>query len=107
MKNLEDVLRRPLVTEKSSALKAESNKIVFEVAPQANKIEIKKAVEKLFEVNVDDVRTMVVRGKPKRIGRFVGRRKNWKKAVVTLKEGTDLDVFHGFDAPPAPEGEDE
>jgi large subunit ribosomal protein L23 len=64
MKNLHDVLRRPLVTEKSSALKAESNKIVFEVAPQANKIEIKKAVEKLFEVNVDDVRTMVVRGKP-------------------------------------------
>lgn len=108
MKTLYEVLRRPLVTEKTSAMKAEANKIVFEVHTGANKIEVKKAVEGLFSVKVTDVQTMVVRGKPKRVGRSTGRRKNWKKAVVTLEEGTDLDVF-GIDlgAPPAGEGEDE
>ena len=99
MKNIYDVLVRPLVTEKSSAQKAESNQVVFEVAKQANKIEIKSAVEKMFETKVENVRTMVMRGKDKRIGKSMGRRKNWKKAIVTLAEGADIDIFHGLDAP--------
>jgi large subunit ribosomal protein L23 len=102
MHSLYDVIKRPLVTEKSSALKAEANKIVFEVDRQANKIDIKTAVEKLFEVKVTDVHTMVFRGKTKRVGRTAGRRQNWKKAVVTLAEGADLDVFgvNTTEAPP-------
>jgi large subunit ribosomal protein L23 len=93
MRNLHQVLRRPLVTEKSTALKADSNKVVFEVAPEANKKEIKQAIEKIFEVKVTGVNTSITRGKMKRVGRHIGFRKNWKKAVVTLEPGTDLDVF--------------
>jgi large subunit ribosomal protein L23 len=105
MHSLYDVIKKPIVTEKASALKAEANKIVFAVDRQANKIDIKTAVEKLFEVEVTDVQTMVFRGKDKRIGRFTGRRPTWKKAIVTLKEGTDLDVFGVAptgEAPPEP-----
>src|SRR5687768_7799451 len=91
--SLYDVIKRPIVTEKASALKAEANKIVFAVEKAANKIDIKNAVESMFEVKVTNVQTMVFRGKDKRVGRFQGRRQNWKKAVVTLAEGTDLDVF--------------
>jgi len=94
------VIVRPLVTEKSSALKAEANKVVFEVQKAANKIDVKTAVEGLFDVKVTDVTTMIVRGKHKRVGKSFGRRSNWKKAVVTLAEGTDLDVFGAA----APEG---
>jgi len=97
------VIVRPLVTEKSSALKAEANKVVFEVKRQANKIDVKNAVEKLFDVKVTDVTTMVVRGKNKRVGNSFGRRQNWKKAVVTLAQGTDLDVFGSAAAPGADE----
>jgi len=93
------VIVRPLVTEKSSALKAEANKIVFEVQKSANKIDVKHAVEKLFDVKVTDVTTMVVRGKHKRVGNSFGRQSNWKKAVVTLAKGTDLDVFGSTAAP--------
>src|SRR5688500_166774 len=93
MHSLYDVIKKPLVTEKSSALKAEANKIVFAVDQTANKIDIKNAVEKLFDVEVTDVQTMVFRGKHKRIGKFQGMKSTWKKAIVTLKEGTDLDVF--------------
>lgn len=93
MKNIYDVIQRPLVTEKSSALKAEANKVVLAVAKSANKIDIKTAVEKLFSVKVTDVNTMVYRGKNKRVGQYLGRKSNWKKAVITLAEGTDLDVF--------------
>jgi len=93
MKTLYEVIKRPLITEKATALKAESNQVVFEVAKGANKVEIKRAVEGLFDVKVENVRTLVVRGKPKRVGRFIGRQDNWKKAVVTLAEGADLDVF--------------
>lgn len=93
MKTVYEILKRPLLTEKSSALKAEANKVTFEVARGANKIEVKKAVESLFDVKVTDVQTMVYRGKPKRVGKSVGRRQNWKKAVVTLEQGADLDVF--------------
>lgn len=87
------VIVRPIVTEKTSALKAEANKIVFEVQKSANKIAIKTAVEGLFDVKVTDVSTMIMRGKNKRVGKSFGRQSNWKKAVVTLKEGTNLDVF--------------
>lgn len=97
------VIVRPLVTEKSSALKAEANKIVFEVQKSANKYEVKLAVEKLFDVKVEDVTTMVVRGKHKRVGSSMGKKSNWKKAIVTLAKGTDLDVF-GAQGVPA-EGE--
>lgn len=87
------VVRRALVTEKASALKAEANKVVFEVHPGANKLQIKSAVEQQFEVTVLDVSTMNFRGKTKRVGRTIGRRGNWKKAVVTLKEGDEIDVL--------------
>jgi large subunit ribosomal protein L23 len=99
------VIVRPLVTEKSSALKAEANKVVFEVKRSANKIDVKNAVEGLFGVTVTDVATMVVRGKHKRVGTSLGRRSNWKKAVVTLKAGTDLDVFGVQTAPAEPAAE--
>lgn len=93
MKTIYEVIKRPLITEKATALKSESNQVVFEVARNANKIEIKSAVETLFEVKVTNVRTMIFRGKPKRVGRFNGLQDNWKKAVVTLSEGADLNVF--------------
>lgn len=103
MTRIYQVLKAPLVTEKSSALKAEANKIVFRVSRDANKVEIKQAVERLFDVKVEGVHTMINRGKPKRVGRSIGRRQNWKKALVTLAEGTDLDVFGSFEgAPEAP-----
>jgi len=102
------VIVRPIVTEKTSALKAEANKVVFEVKKTANKIDVKTAVEKLFDVKVEDVTTMIMRGKNKRVGTSFGRRSNWKKAIVTLKKGTDLDVFGtdagGGEAPEATEG---
>jgi large subunit ribosomal protein L23 len=93
MSNVFSIIKRPLLTEKASALKAEVNKIAFEVARDANKIQIKKAVEGIFNVKVTGVHTMLYRGKPKRVGQSFGRRQNWKKAVVTLEKGTDLDVF--------------
>jgi large subunit ribosomal protein L23 len=93
MKTIYEVVKKPILTEKSSALKAEANKIVLKVATHANKIEIKKAIEGLFEVKVTGVQTMGYRGKLKRVGKSIGRRKNWKKAIVTLEDGADLDVF--------------
>jgi len=105
MHDIYDVIKRPIVTEKGSAMKAEAGKVVFAVDRGAKKPDIKKAVEKLFDVTVTDVHTMVFRGKDKRVGKFSGRRSNWKKAVVTLKEGTDLDVFGTMpEAPPPAEG---
>lgn len=104
MKTIFEVIKKPLLTEKSSALKAEANKIVLKVANEANKVEIKKAIQELFEVKVTSVQTMNYRGKLKRVGKSLGRRKNWKKAIVTLEEGADLDVF-GIDLG-VPPGED-
>lgn len=96
MKSIHDVIVRPLIlTEKGETLKEEQNKVLFEVAAKANKIEIKNAVEKLFNVQVLDVNTMIVRGKPGRIGRRFGKRPNWKKAVVTLVEGDTIEFFEG------------
>ena len=105
MHSLYDVIKKPIVTEKGSALKAEAGKVVFAVDRHAKKSDIRNAVEKLFDVKVTDVHTMVFRGKAKRVGKYAGRRQNWKKAIVTLKEGTDLDVFGTMpgEAPP-PEG---
>jgi large subunit ribosomal protein L23 len=88
-----DIIRRPIaLTEKAARLK-ENNKVVFEVAMAANKIEIRRAVEALFSVKVAEVNTLVYRGKPKRMGRAADKRPNWKKAVVTLAEGSDIQFF--------------
>lgn len=97
MKTVHDVIIKPLIlTEKGETLKEEQNKLFFEVAMKSNKIEIKQAIEKLFNVNVLDVNTLVVRGKPGRIGRRVAKRPNWKKAIVTLGEGDTIEFFEGI-----------
>ena len=93
MKQVYDVLRRPLVTEKSSGQKSANRQVSLEVATWANKAEIKKAAKELFGVGVESVRTAVVRGKMKRVGTTSGRRSNWKKAILTLSAEADLDVF--------------
>ena len=92
--NANEIIRRPLVTEKST-LQRESgaNVIAFEVAPEANKIEVKRAVEELFKVKVDEVRLANVRGKVKRMGRWAGKRRDWRKAYVRLKEGEKAPDF--------------
>jgi large subunit ribosomal protein L23 len=84
------VLRRPVFTEKSVELREDFNQVTFEVAMGANKVEIRKAVEALLEVEVLSVNTMIVRGKVKRVGRNSGKRPNWKKAIVTLAEGESI-----------------
>lgn len=89
----EQIIRRPIVlTEKAAALRND-NKVVFEVARAANKIQIRKAVEILFNVKVTDVHTMVMRGKARRMGRGYAKMQNWKKAMVTLAEGQNIDFF--------------
>jgi large subunit ribosomal protein L23 len=95
MRPYSKVIIRPLLTEKNAALKENDNRVVFEVAPDANKIEIKKAVEEAFQVSVKSVNVLNVRGKLKRLGRKVGRRRDWKKAIVTLKEGNTIEFFEG------------
>ncbi|MEW6719127.1 MAG: 50S ribosomal protein L23 [Thermodesulfobacteriota bacterium] len=93
--NISDVIKRPLITEKSTLLKGVSNCVLFAVDSRANKKEVRDAVEKSFKVKVVDVRTMNVAGKAKRRGRTVGLRPGWKKAVVTLKEGDKIEFFEG------------
>ncbi len=88
------IIRRALVTEKGTALR-EQNKYVFEVDRQANKIEIKRAIEALFGVTVTAVHALNVFGKTKRVGRFQGRTSDWKKAIATLKEGQTIEFFEG------------
>lgn len=95
MRPYSKVILRPLLTEKNAALKETANKVVFEVAPDANKIEVKRAVESAFKVKVESVNIVTVKGKVKRLGRNLGRRKDWKKAVVTLKEGSSVEFFEG------------
>lgn len=95
MKNIYEVIKGPLVTEKSTNLKADQNKVVFKVDRKANKHEIKTAIEQIFKVKVTDVRTMIVQGKKKRYGRRFGQRPDWKKAIVTLKQGDTIDFFEG------------
>ncbi len=89
------ILKRPLITEKSTTEKELMNKLYFEVDRRANKIEIKEAVEKIFNVDVLEVRTMRVKGKTKRIGRWVTRTPDWKKAIVTIKPGQRVEFFEG------------
>ncbi|HEX8255562.1 MAG TPA: 50S ribosomal protein L23 [Thermoanaerobaculia bacterium] len=91
--NANQVIRRPLVTEKSTILREEGNVLAFEVDPSANKIQVKSAVEELFKVKVEDVRLFNVRGKMKRMGRFVGKRRDWRKAYVRLKAGEKAPEF--------------
>jgi large subunit ribosomal protein L23 len=90
------ILKRPIITEKGTLQKEKHNKVTFEVNPKANKIELKEAVEKLFKVKVLSVRVMNMAGKKKRLGRNLGRRSDWKKAIVTLKEGERIDFFEGI-----------
>ncbi len=87
------VLRRPLLTEKATIAREMSAEYAFEVAPTANKIQIRDAVEARFDVKVKDVRTLRVRGKIKRMGAHQGKRADWKKALVTLKEGQTIDLY--------------
>ena len=93
MKPLHQIIKKPLITEKSSLQKETSRQVAFEVALDSNKIEIKQAVEKAFDVKVENVNTVLVAGKVKRVGRQFGKRSNRKKAYVTLAEGHNIDFF--------------
>ncbi|HZS36590.1 MAG TPA: 50S ribosomal protein L23 [Polyangia bacterium] len=108
MKAAHQIIKRPLLTEKGTRLKEHGGapagtfsedelqpQVLFEVALDANKIEIKRAIEALFSVKVVDVHTQVMRGKEKRIGRYMGMRPNWKKAIVTLAAGNKIEFFEG------------
>jgi large subunit ribosomal protein L23 len=95
MKDARSIIGKPLLTEKNHGLRDDENKYVFEVALHANKLEIKHALEEIFDVQVNSVRTMRVKGKMKRLGRFEGKRPDWKKAIVTLAEGDAIDLFAG------------
>jgi large subunit ribosomal protein L23 len=108
MRSPEQIIKRPLLTEKGTRLKETGgnpgkeldpetikSQLLFEVARDANKVEIRYAVEKLWNVSVVDVRTAVVRGKEKRMGRFTGKRSNWKKAMVTIAAGQSIEFFEG------------
>ena len=108
MRSPEKIIKRPLLTEKGSLLKETGGRpegeidpeqvqpqLLLEVARDANKIEIKHAVEKLWNVNVLKVRTAIVRGKQRRVGRHIGKRSNWKRALVTLAAGQKIDFFEG------------
>ena len=92
---IQDVVKRPLITEKAEQNRAANRQYAFEVHREATKVQVKQAVEKQFAVHVTAVRTLVARGKTKRVGRNIGRRSNWKKAVVTLKEGETIALFEG------------
>jgi large subunit ribosomal protein L23 len=93
MRSVYDVIKRPIISEKSTALAEIGNRYAFEVASQANKQEIRDAVQRLFNVKVREVRTLVMHGKLKRVGRFQQKKPNWKKALVTLAEGQKIDFF--------------
>lgn len=95
MKGDRQIILEPLITEKMSNLQDDQNKVAFVVERAANKIEIRKAVEDRFEVKVEKVSTVQMKGKVKRQGRFEGRRSGWKKAIVTLREGFKIDFFEG------------
>ena len=90
-----DIIIRPVVTEKTSLQKEASNQVSFEVDRRANRVEIRRAIEQIFNVRVADVRTMQVKGKVKQRGRIVGKRKDWKKAIVKLMPGERIDFFDG------------
>jgi len=87
------IVRRAMISEKGTRLREKDNGYLFEVAPDANKIQVKQAIEAIFQVKVESVRTLRVHGKPKRMGRYAGHRPDWKKAVVTLKKGQTIELF--------------
>ena len=102
------IIKRPIITEKGARLRETGGmpagkateetlerKVLFEVSRDANKIEIRRAIEALFDVKVIDVHTQIVRGKEKRVGKFTGRKPNWKKAVITLAKGNKIEFFEG------------
>jgi large subunit ribosomal protein L23 len=92
----EKIIKRPIIlTEKARTLTEDDNKVVFEVSRDANKIQIRDAVQSLFKVTVTDVNTLVVRGRMRRMGRGTAKTQNWKKAIVTLKEGDKIQFFQG------------
>jgi large subunit ribosomal protein L23 len=95
MRGPREVIRAPLVSEKGTLLAESANQVLFKVRPEANKIEVKKAVESLFKVKVIKVRMARYLGKIRRVGRSMGRRPDWKKAYVTLREGDKIDFFGG------------
>lgn len=95
MKYLHSIIKRPIITEKSNLGKSTYNQYIFDVHPDANKIETKEAIEKIFKVKVLHVRTLNVLGKRKRLGKSIGKRADWKKAIVTLKMGERIEFFEG------------
>ena len=93
--NAIDVIKGPVITEKGTLVNELGNQVVFRVDPRANKIEIRQAIERLFKVKVEKVRTSQVLGKMRRVGKSMGRRSDWKKAYVTLAEGARIEFFEG------------
>ncbi len=95
MKNQFRLIKRPHITEKVLLLKEENNKVVFRIRRDTNKIELKNAIESMFNVTVEAINTLIVKGKKKRLGRHEGKKSDWKKAIVTLKEGDTIEYFEG------------
>ncbi len=95
MKDIYQIIKKPLITEKTNILKEKDNKIAFVVAREANKAEIKEAVERLLKVKVLKVNCSTIKGKPRRVGHTSGKRPDWKKAVVTLRAGDRIEFFEG------------
>lgn len=89
---MKDIILAPVVTEKTAGITADGNKVVFKVAKDANKVQIRQAVEEAFNVKVSNINTMNVRPKKKRVGRYTGATKAYKKAIITLAEGSKLDL---------------
>jgi len=92
MENYRNIIKAPIITEKSADLAQNSNTIVFSVDPKANKTQIKQAIEKIFDVKVESVNTINVKPKKKRVGRYVGKTNRMKKAIVKLKEGSSIEL---------------
>jgi large subunit ribosomal protein L23 len=95
MMNITQILKKPLITEKGTMLREKDNKVIFAVPVDANKVEIKRAVEEMFNVHVEDVKTMIMKGKTKRWGQHPYARSDWKKAIVTLKAGESIEFYEG------------
>jgi large subunit ribosomal protein L23 len=96
MRDLYGIIKRPLITERGTHLREKESKYFFEVAKGANKLEIKRAIESLFRVHVTSVHTISLRGKEKKVGRFAGKTPDWKKAVVTLRQGDSIEFIEGI-----------
>jgi large subunit ribosomal protein L23 len=96
MRDLYGIIKRPLITERGTHLREKESQYFFEVAKRANKLEIKRAIESLFRVHVTSVRTISLRGKEKKVGRFAGKTPDWKKAVVTLRQGDSIEFIEGI-----------